>query len=318
MHHQPPRKEADPIEPKQVRLRNGVDRTSMVTLAALVVLGVVIYLLPNILVAVHSGEAGVLWRRFGGGTDLDITYGEGTVVTWPWNKVHVYDLTVKQIRTEATVYTSDGMLLEVKVSGRCRPDRERLPQLHRDVGPDYIYKVVEPELITSVRTVIGKYDSKQVYAHGEAGLLEEIRSEFRRRLENQDIIYDDVLLVKMLIPNVVQDAIQRKLAIEQDALSYQFRIMREKQEKIRRALEAEGIQAFERISGVSMTQWRALEATTQLATSDNAKIVVLGNDAQSLPVLLNAELNKGIEAGDDADRAPPRPTEDAPKPPAKQ
>jgi regulator of protease activity HflC (stomatin/prohibitin superfamily) len=269
---------------------------SAVLVAFLVCLALFVSLWPHIFVPIHSGEAGVLWRRFGGGTDTERTYGEGTLITWPWNKVYVYDTTLKHIRVEAPVYTADGMLMHVTVSGRCRPDPQRLPQLHSEIGPDYLSKLIEPELITSVRTVIGKYDSKQVYTQGEQGLAAEIRKMFRNRLDDHDIIYDDVLLVKLLMPDLVQDAVQQKLAVEQDALSYEFKLERERDEKERRIIEAEGIETFSRISGVSMLHWRALETTKELALSPNAKIVVLGNDAKSLPVLLNAEFNEAAPA----------------------
>lgn len=265
----------------------------LVTLIGVILLA---YLWPSMFISIRPGEGGVLWYRFLGGTDMSRTYGEGMVLICPWDEMYVYDLTVQQIRVEAPVYTSDGLLLNVMASGRFRADREALPRLHRELGPDYVRKLVEPELVTSVRTVIGRFDSKQVYAKGEQELLDQIRYEFEARLADQDVVYEDVLLVKLLVPEHVQQAIQRKLALEQEALAYEFVLQRELQERQRREIEAEGIARFEAVSGVDILQWRALEVTNDLTQSPNSKVVIMGNDAGSLPVLLNAELQAGASA----------------------
>merc|ERR1712166_227516 len=58
----------------------------------------------------------------------------------------------------------------------------------------------------------------------------------------------------------------------------------------RKKIEAEGISSFQRIvsEGIStqLLQWKGIEATEKLAASDNAKLVVMGNTKDSLPVLL--------------------------------
>lgn len=287
---------------KELGVFNTESRSGLAVVVVLVLVGALAYLAPNIFIPIRTGEGGVLWRRFFGGTEMELAYGEGTVVIFPWDKVHVYDLSVQQLRLQTTVYTSDGLLLNVTVSARFRADREHLPRLHSELGPEYVDKLVEPELLASVRAVIGRFDAEQVYARGEQGLTDAIRSEFEARLAGQDIQFSEVLLVKLLMPERLQEAVQDKLAREQEALAAEFVLQREQQEKQRRIVEAEGLAAFESISGVSILHWQALEATSELARSPNAKIVVTGNDHRSLPVLL------------DADFAPPAPAPAEPAP----
>jgi regulator of protease activity HflC (stomatin/prohibitin superfamily) len=70
----------------------------------------------------------------------------------------------------------------------------------------------------------------------------------------------------------------------------EFVLTKEKQEADRKKIEAEGISSFQRIvsEGIStqLLQWKGIEATEKLAASDNAKLVVMGNTKDSLPVLL--------------------------------
>lgn len=241
------------------------------------------YLWPHVFVAIHSGEGGVLWRRFWGGTELDWSFREGTAVVWPWNRVHVYDLTVQQLRVDVPVYTSDGLSVMTSVSARFSLDREHLPRLHKELGPDYVEKLVKPELMNSIRTMIGRYNSEQVYTHGELRLPDELREDFRARLEGQGIDFHEVLLVKLKIPERVQGAIQEKLVHEQEVVG-------ERHVELRRRIEAAGLRAFESISGISALRWRALETTAEIAKSPNSKIVIVGTDSASLPVLLNSDL----------------------------
>jgi len=58
----------------------------------------------------------------------------------------------------------------------------------------------------------------------------------------------------------------------------------------RKSIEARGISDFQKIvsEGISpaLLQWKGIEATENLAKSVNSKIVMVGNTAGSLPVIL--------------------------------
>jgi hypothetical protein len=58
---------------------------------------VAIVLYPHMVVTVPSGQVGVLWKRFGGGTVLDPRKlkNEGFNLILPWNEVFLYDLSVR-------------------------------------------------------------------------------------------------------------------------------------------------------------------------------------------------------------------------------
>ena len=66
----------------------------MVVIYLMVATLVAIVLYPHMVVTVPSGEVGVLWKRFGGGTVLDPRRlkNEGFNLILPWNQVFLYDL----------------------------------------------------------------------------------------------------------------------------------------------------------------------------------------------------------------------------------
>jgi regulator of protease activity HflC (stomatin/prohibitin superfamily) len=69
-----------------------------------------------------------------------------------------------------------------------------------------------------------------------------------------------------------------------------FILQKEKQEAERKRIEAQGIADFQKIvaAGISpqLLEWKGIEATEKLAASANAKIVIIGNPKNGLPLVL--------------------------------
>ncbi len=73
----------------------------------------------------------------------------------------------------------------------------------------------------------------------------------------------------------------------------QFVLLKEKQEAERKRIEAQGISDFQNIvaRGLSeqLLRWKGIEATEKLASSPNAKIVVIGAGKDGLPLILDTK-----------------------------
>src|SRR5499433_4444212 len=92
---------------------------------------VAIVLYPHMVVTVPSGQIGVLWKRFGGGTVLDPRKlkNEGFNLILPWNRVFLYDLRLQSF-TEPYSYcvTNFGICSEPRSMGNAIASwRERRP-----------------------------------------------------------------------------------------------------------------------------------------------------------------------------------------------
>jgi regulator of protease activity HflC (stomatin/prohibitin superfamily) len=113
--------------------------------------------------------------------------------------------------------------------------------------------------------------------------------------QGRGIIAEAVLLRKIGLPPVVANAIQEKLKREQEAEQMKFVLQKEQQEAERKRIEAQGIADFQRIvaQGISaqLLEWKGIEATEKLATSTNAKVVVVGNPKSGLPIILGGGAN---------------------------
>lgn len=252
----------------------------------------VVYLSDRIFIFVYPGHAGVVWRRFGGGTDLNTIYGEGMHVIPPWNKVYIYDVRVHQMTREQTALTEDGLAVKVLSSFRFQPNYKLLPRLHQVYGPEYVQKEVIPEVASAIQEIVATYMPDQLYHLMRAASEEQMLLDARRNVdpETQYVWIEDVSMMRIVLPPKVQTAIQNKLEAQQVALLYDYKLQTEEKEAKRKAIEARGIADFQSIisGGISdkLLIWKGIEATEDLAKSPNSKIVVIGNTKTGLPIVL--------------------------------
>ena len=79
------------------------------------------------------GEAGVLFKTFGGGVDTqNPPLGEGFHVIAPWNKVYVYNVKQQEFfEGNMQVLSSNGLEISLDVSVLYQPKYEELGLLHK-------------------------------------------------------------------------------------------------------------------------------------------------------------------------------------------
>ncbi len=174
-----------------------------------------------------------------------------------------------------------------------RLDPSKAAAIYRDVGEDYIHTLLEPEAASAVRGLTSESDAKALYSSGRNLIQDSVKAELVQKLGPRGIIVDDVLLKDLVLPQQLTAAIEAKVQAEQEAARMQFVLQKEQQEAERKAIEAGGIADFQRIvsEGISpnLLKWKGVEATEKFADSANTKIIIVGNDSNGLPVLLNSD-----------------------------
>jgi prohibitin 2 len=125
--------------------------------ALIMLLMLVVFLIPLSIVFIGPGSGGVLWSRFGGGTQFQPALGEGFHIIWPWNRIYIYNLQLQTWNDDLYALTSDGLSLSVEVSARYRLSPENLAFLQNSVGPDYVAKIITPQVGAVVRKLIALY-----------------------------------------------------------------------------------------------------------------------------------------------------------------
>ena len=266
-----------------------------------------IVLYPHMVVSVPSGQVGVLWKRFGGGTVLDRRQlrDEGLHILLPWDKLFLYDLRLQSITETYHAITRDGVSLAATINVRFQLQHDYVPKLHVAAGPDYLNLLVRPEIGSRVREVIAEYTAEEVYSTKRQEIQDIGRERTKKMMgemaerepgEQQRIklsetlnIYD-VLILGIELPAVVSNAINRKIEQYYISEEYKFRVERERRESERKQIEAVGIRNFQQTvsQGISDSylRWRGIEATLQLAQSTNTKVVIVGGGKDGLPIIL--------------------------------
>jgi regulator of protease activity HflC (stomatin/prohibitin superfamily) len=270
------------------------ERTIGLLIIAIILMFVAIYLWQHIVITIMPGEAGVLWQLFFGGTRTDYIYPEGLRIIWPWDKMYVYDIRVQQTAHEFDVLTVDGLKLHLAISIRYYPEREMLGVLHQKVGPDYVNTVVIPEIEAVLRVLIGRLHAEEVYAT-ERSIIEKAVNSAVEQIAQRFINVDDVLIKRIEFPPFIVRAIEAKMEQQQLAEAYGFRITRERKEAERKRIEAEGLRDYNQLLAVSLSDqillWKGIQATLELAQSQNAKVVVIGSGEKGLPIIGNLPLD---------------------------
>ncbi len=298
-----------PQPPIRGAWRRFVERGLPTLVFFLMVLALVaVVILPRVVVTVPSGEVGVLWKRFAGGTVLDPRElrDEGLHIIMPWDTLFIYNLRIQSLQETYNAISSDGVNMYATINTRFRLARDSVPTLHQVVGPDYT-KLLGPQIASEMREVVAQFTAEQVYSTARQEIQEKIRERaldklghkmMEREADEQSynvamrdtVILYDTLLYGIELPATVVDAINRKAEQYYVSEEYKFRLEREKKESDRKRIEAAGIRDFQQIvsTGISDSylRWRGVEATLQLAQSTNAKVVIIGGGKDGLPIIL--------------------------------
>lgn len=257
---------------------------------------IILFLWPSIVISIKPGELGVLYARFRGGTELQHTYEEGIHFIQPWNIMYIYDVRVQQETQNIDVLTLDGLTINVQISLRFQIIRDRLPALHQEIGPHYRDKVVLPIMNSAVRQTIGSYRPDDLYSTARQELQDQMLVDAVEEMGRIPILIQGFVVKTITLPEVLRDSIERKLVAEQSYLRYKYILLEEQQEARRKIIEAEGIKAYQMLVNEHMTQnflrYQGIQATKDLASSSNAKVVVIGGK-DGLPVILNADSQPG-------------------------
>jgi len=257
----------------------------------------------TVIPAGHVGVAVIL------GSVSDQALPQGLRVKNPFANIVTYSTRVQTYTMASTgdatdtvsALSKDGMRMPLDVTIAYRLIGDEAPWLYENVGLDYRPKVIRTAARTSVREALSKYTSQEAYASKRALLAGAMERLLKKRLkgllkqegyEGQAIQIEQVMLRNVDLPPLVKAAIEDKLAAEQESLKMTFVLQRERQEAERKKIEAEGIKAFQDIvrQGIDkqLLQWKGIEATRELAESENTKVIIIGG-SDGLPIILNTD-----------------------------
>ncbi|NNK40951.1 MAG: prohibitin family protein, partial [Winogradskyella sp.] len=94
-----------------------MERLPKIALPGLIGIVVLIIIIAKSAVTIGSGEAGVLYKTFGGGVVTEEPpLGEGFHIVAPWNKVYIYEVRQQELFEKMKVLSSNGLEIQIDAS----------------------------------------------------------------------------------------------------------------------------------------------------------------------------------------------------------
>ena len=205
---------------------------------------------------------------------------------------HIAKMSIKtqELKEVMDVPSKEGLTVGLEISALFHLDPERAPEVYKTIGPNYEEIILQPQFRSVARGVTATYDAKALYTSEREVVARTILADLQKLVEPRGITVESTPLRQVGLPKGLTQAIEEKLRAEQESQRMQFVLLKEKQEAERKRIEAQGIADFQRIvaQGISepLLAWKGIEATQQLAHSQNAKIVIIGNPKNGMPLII--------------------------------
>src|SRR5713101_2650455 len=234
---------------------------------------------------VPAGHVGVL-TLFGRVTGDVLP--EGTHLVNPFKGNNTMSIRTQELKETASVPSDEGLVMTLDTSLLFRLSPENAAQVYQKIGPSYVDVIVEPNMRSAIRSVTAAHSANALYTGGREEVAQRIHDELVHQLSGRGIDVQSILLRDVQLPEMLKASIEAKQKAEQESLQMNFVLQKEKQEADRKRIEAQGIRDFQQTitQGLSqqLLEWKGIEATQKLAQSSNAKVVIVGNSKNGLPL----------------------------------
>lgn len=261
----------------------------------------VVVLFPLVYVRIPAGHAGVLYRVLAGGTDFNFVLGEGANFILPWNQVTIYDMRALNYTVSADVITSDRLSASITYSCQWQLYYNTLPLFHKSIGPEYRKIALEPIVSAVIREEYSKSTASEAFTELSSQIQQRIVGEINQKLlkninpsglDNVNTLQvTGFNLIKVAYSSEVQKSLEDKAVQLSNSESYQYKLEGARQEAIRKKIEAKGINEFHDTVRAGLTdnylKFIGIQATENLAKSENSKVVVFGGGPNGLPIIFN-------------------------------
>jgi len=263
--------------------------------------GIVIVLLGaalSMFKVIDAGQVGV--KTLYGKVDDNVLYSGLNLVN-PLVEVTTFDVktqnyTMSAVHDEGSkagddairILTSDGLEVTIDLSVLFSVTPKDAPRILKEIGDDYLDKVVRPIARTAIRDNAVSYEAVALYSTKRQEFQNKIFAAIELSFAKRGLKLEQLLVRNVTLPESVRKAIESKINAEQDAQKMQFVLQKEKQLAERKRIEAQGIADYQKILSTGLSdkqlQYESILAQKDIALSPNTKIIIMGNGKN--PVIL--------------------------------
>jgi regulator of protease activity HflC (stomatin/prohibitin superfamily) len=188
------------------------------------------------------------------------------------------------------VLSADGLEVIVDLTVLYKVIPSEAPRILREIGTDYRNTIVRPICRTKIRDNAVYYDAVALFSTKRDEFQARIFSTIEKDFKSRGLMLEQLLVRNLTLPESVKATIESKINAEQDAQKMTFVLQKEKQEAERKRVEAQGIADYQKIlsTGLSDKQLQ-YEMIKAIATSPNAKLIIMGNGKGNTPIILDGK-----------------------------
>ncbi len=188
------------------------------------------------------------------------------------------------------VLSADGLEVIIDLTVLYHVLPAQAPKILSTIGEDYQDKIVRAISRTRIRDNAVYYDAVALYSTRREEFQTRILNAIEKDFRSNGLQLDQLLIRNIQLPESVKRSIESKISAEQDAQKMQFVLQKEKQEAERKRVEAQGIADYQRIVNTELSdkllQYETIKANQAIATSPNAKVIIMGGGRGAVPQLL--------------------------------
>lgn len=266
------------------------------------ILLVIVGILTSAVRQIDAGTVGV--KKLFGKVQDEVLY-EGLNLINPFMNVVEVDIKQQNYTMSSTqgegkvrggdgiaVLTSDGLQVGIDLTVIFRINPVKAPEVIKTIGPNYESVIVRPTIRSKIRDIAANFLAIQLYSEKKEEFEQELRIKIQDVFDKNGFILEQLLIRKIGLPESVKQSIEDKLKADQEAQKMQFVLQKEKLEAERKRVEATGIADRQRIldSGLStkILLYEKIQVQKELVKSPNSKIILLGENNNGTPIIVNS------------------------------
>ena len=185
--------------------------------------------------------------------------------------------------------TADGLSVGMDLTIRYHLIAEKAQEVYRDIGSDYVEKIIRPSSRTAIRVASVNFNATDIYSFKREDVRLAIEKELSNDFISKGVILEKVQLRNVTLPLRVTDAIEKKLQADQEAQQMEFVLKKAQKEAEVKIIEATGLAEAQRIINTSLTdkylQHEAIQAQAKMADSPNHTQIYIPVGNNGIPLV---------------------------------